>query len=79
MFLFVRFMSAAENADVSEAIRALKGFPDLRLPSRGLKDLKVKSTATERGNMFKCLPVALLAAPDASRALDCIHASSGER
>ena len=52
-------------AAINLYICALPRFPGWSLPSFGL-DMSRKATATELANLFKVLPVALLAVPSLS-------------
>lgn len=78
MVIFARNLTSGQSADVTAAARSSRKCPLLRLPTRGLKNLSVKCTAVEQGDLFKCMPVALLAARGATRLHDFITVSSGE-
>ncbi len=78
MMIFANNLKNRESVDVTVAAKSLRKCPLLRLPTRGLKNLSVKCTAVEQRDLFKCMPVALLAAHGAVRVRDFITASSGE-
>ena len=77
MEAIARLLSTDEREAVQHHILAVKGFPDLRLPSKGFVDLKAKATATETANLFACLPVTLMGVALVDRICDSIEACTG--
>ena len=61
---FIHHLVSAVLAKLNEYLKTLPSFHALNIPGFGL-DPHGKATASEHGDLFKVLPVALLAAPTA--------------
>lgn len=78
MSIGASFLSLHDRQQADQNIYQLKGFPDFNLPKIGLADLDSKRTATQTGNLFAALPVALTGLLECSdMILPCIAACSG--